>query len=88
MNNQMLEIDTPLKPGVWLIAVVYDGKKIAMTEFLIVPQIADEKIQFEEKMNELQKIWGNYLPVDAKSKNNRRETSFLGVSSCGKEASK
>ncbi|XP_046464696.1 xylosyltransferase oxt-like [Daphnia pulex] len=76
MSNQMLEIDTPLKPGVWLVAVIYDGKKIATTEFLIVPQTSDDSLQFDGKINEFQKTWGKYLPVDAKSAT-RREKALL-----------
>nr|SVE79959.1 EOG090X01AN [Daphnia magna]SVE81156.1 EOG090X01AN [Daphnia magna] len=77
MGNQNLEIDHPLKPGVWLVAVIYNGKKIATTEFLIVPQAGDQSTQFEARISESQKVWEKYLPVDAKSAIYRREKALL-----------
>lgn len=77
MNSQNLEINTPLKPGVWVVAVVYEGKKIAANEFLIVPQIGDEHLQFDAKDDASQKTWGKYLPIDTKSGTKRRENALL-----------
>nr|SVE71518.1 EOG090X01AN [Daphnia similis]SVE72151.1 EOG090X01AN [Daphnia similis] len=78
MGNQNLEIDHPLKPGVWLVAVIYNGKTIATTEFLIVPQKAgDQSTQFDAGISESQKEWGKFLPVDAKSAIYRREKALL-----------
>ncbi len=79
MNSQNLEIDTPLKPGIWVVVVVYEGKKIAATEFLVVPQIGDENLQFDAKDNASQKSWEKYLlsTDGGKSGTNRREKTLL-----------
>nr|SVE74964.1 EOG090X01AN [Daphnia dolichocephala] len=76
-SNQNLEIDTPLKPGVWLLAVIYDGKKVATTEFLIAPQVGEQSVQFETKLNESEEVWRKYLPHDARSTTYRREKASL-----------
>lgn len=62
-----------------MVVIVYEGKKIAATEFLVVPQVGDDNLPFDTKDNASQKTWEKYLlPTDGgKSGTNRREKTLL-----------
>lgn len=79
MNNQQLELDGPLKLGVWMVAFIYDGRRIATTEFFITPQIGSDQslLQFGPIESTQHKAWEKYLPDDAKSVAARRARSAL-----------
>ena len=77
MNSQILELDTLLKPGVWMVAVIYGGQKVATTEFLITPQLSDTTKHFVIENNTYQKAWGKYLTPISKSAAGRQEKPLL-----------
>lgn len=72
-----MELEGPLKLGVWIVAFVYDGKRIATTEFFITPQFGDHHLQFGTIDNESHKAWEKYLPDDTKSVAARRTRASL-----------
>lgn len=79
MNNQEIDIEGPMKPGVWFVAFIYDGERVASTEFFVTPQINDQSLQFSVKDNKSHTTWDKYLLDDAKSTAARQEKAFSFV---------
>ena len=77
MNSQQLELHDTLKAGVWLVAFVVDGKKVATTEFLVVPHVGDQSLTLDVKDNQSLASWAKYKTDDVNLIRSRRDRESL-----------
>nr|CAG4649102.1 EOG090X01AN [Scapholeberis mucronata]SVE93458.1 EOG090X01AN [Scapholeberis mucronata] len=78
MNSQQLELRGHLNPGVWMVLFIVDGKKTAVTEFLVVPQV-DEPITSTLDVKDKQPFdsWEKYSENEGNLIKSRRERTAL-----------
>ena len=76
IGSQNLDLDPPLATGVWTLMVVLGTKKLATTDFLIVP-LPNDQPSVSAGEHSSQSTWENFLKLDPDARKRRLQYESL-----------